>query len=442
MNSTPDERARVVAQLQHLEKALVEGSRDVRTKANGHHPAVKQPTEILSQIFLECAQNDPTNAPGTQGRPGQQGWLAVTAVCQRWRNVSVACNPLWATAFPQAFGREVSWAARAGEHPLTIHSFAVSRDRRSPRVATLLPYFPRASSITVRANIDLDKVHHALSSSPHPRLYQLELRHVGTRDVNPLVVSAQLPPIQATSLRDAIFYNFLVPLTAPALTSFHLHNTYDVKRIFEVDVLLTVLAALPSLEDLAVFGFTWATDDHPATERQVFPNMQKLVVSGPSTVHVLLDHLSLSCTCEVNANLTDGRLLDRDAVETLMNSARECLIYRWHNNSLICLILQKRARTVFYPIGSCPYTTPVMECTCGPRLSVSCSQTGLGMPGTKYCQKPRLSSGASTLRTSTSGHSKTYPTVFFGRTFSPNSLHWNCCRWAETYSNYSATALR
>ena len=72
----------------------------MRTRRNEFLPIARLPPEILSHIFSFHAIENPPNPPGL-------GWITVTHVCHRWRQVALADPNLWSTV---AFNLGTEWA--------------------------------------------------------------------------------------------------------------------------------------------------------------------------------------------------------------------------------------------------------------------------------------------------------------------------------------------
>ncbi|KAI0044486.1 hypothetical protein FA95DRAFT_1496994, partial [Auriscalpium vulgare] len=93
-----------------------------RQQHNANLPSSRLPPETMGHIFTILVSIDP---PTRTDYPVKIsiGWLSVTHVCQRWRDIALHTPMLWTDiAFPFVFGEH--WAAafssRARDMPLTI----------------------------------------------------------------------------------------------------------------------------------------------------------------------------------------------------------------------------------------------------------------------------------------------------------------------------------
>ncbi|KAI0037518.1 hypothetical protein FA95DRAFT_1477608, partial [Auriscalpium vulgare] len=93
--------------------------RALRQQRNSLLPAARIPPEILRTIFAFCSEVD---EPQMHSDVHSFGWLAVTYVCRRWRDVALAHAGLWTHV---SFALGPVWAdvfaARAQKMPLIVH---------------------------------------------------------------------------------------------------------------------------------------------------------------------------------------------------------------------------------------------------------------------------------------------------------------------------------
>ncbi|KAI0041441.1 hypothetical protein FA95DRAFT_694163 [Auriscalpium vulgare] len=74
----------------------------LRQQRNSLLPVARLPTEILRDIFTLCSNID---RPWMEAWPTtKMGWLAVTRICQRWRNIALEHPGLWTHVLVDAFG--------------------------------------------------------------------------------------------------------------------------------------------------------------------------------------------------------------------------------------------------------------------------------------------------------------------------------------------------
>ncbi|KAI0046745.1 hypothetical protein FA95DRAFT_1606637 [Auriscalpium vulgare] len=91
----------------------------LRQKRNSLLPVARVPPEILRTIFTVCSDID---HPRIKKWDFHFGWLAVTHVCRRWRNIALEQSGLW-TGISGSLNHlwTYAFADRAQTMPLAIH---------------------------------------------------------------------------------------------------------------------------------------------------------------------------------------------------------------------------------------------------------------------------------------------------------------------------------
>ncbi|KAI0037911.1 hypothetical protein FA95DRAFT_1613785 [Auriscalpium vulgare] len=69
--------------------------RELREQHNHWLPIMCLPPEVLTAIFELLAIADPPGGP-RPSRPRKLGWISVSHVCSRWRDIAINCPSLWA----------------------------------------------------------------------------------------------------------------------------------------------------------------------------------------------------------------------------------------------------------------------------------------------------------------------------------------------------------
>jgi hypothetical protein len=95
-------------------------------------PALRLPTEILSQIFLHCVGNEP-RSPHPDVPP-----LLLTRICSRWRKIALSTPHLWAkvaivlhTKVDPSHAQGIrDWISRSGFAPLNLRLKVTDSQRR------------------------------------------------------------------------------------------------------------------------------------------------------------------------------------------------------------------------------------------------------------------------------------------------------------------------
>ncbi|KAI0046757.1 hypothetical protein FA95DRAFT_1542131 [Auriscalpium vulgare] len=101
------------------DEAMSAARRAVRQERNSILPVARLPPEVLRTIFTVCSDID---HPLIEGWDFHFGWLAVTHVCRRWRDIALEHSGLWADVL---YPLGPLWAAasleRAQTMPLIVH---------------------------------------------------------------------------------------------------------------------------------------------------------------------------------------------------------------------------------------------------------------------------------------------------------------------------------
>ncbi|KAI0302943.1 hypothetical protein BC826DRAFT_883574, partial [Russula brevipes] len=90
---------------------------DLRRKKNERAPISQLPVEILIQVFSYYAASD--RHPHVRFRTPPQ-WLAVTHVCQRWRDAALTCPSLWVDMISTNFRWTEEMLERSRDLPIHI----------------------------------------------------------------------------------------------------------------------------------------------------------------------------------------------------------------------------------------------------------------------------------------------------------------------------------
>ncbi|TCD60308.1 hypothetical protein EIP91_010402 [Steccherinum ochraceum] len=109
----------------------------IRSRFNAVVPSIARlPPEVLLEIFswVHLAEDSHMDTR----------WIAVSQVCQRWRNIAVSKPSLWSRLAPWSGEFLSLCAARSGNHPLTFQW-----ENDDAKYKMLLAYSSRCSSINV-----------------------------------------------------------------------------------------------------------------------------------------------------------------------------------------------------------------------------------------------------------------------------------------------------
>ena len=310
----------------------------MRTKRNDFSLIGRLPPEILSHIFsFHAIQNQP-NPPGL-------GWITVTHVCRRWRQVALADPGLWSTV---VFDLGAEWAEEMlarSKAALISYCRDLSYQRLSRRTrslddeVTLGEHLPHVRRLVLSG--DTDSLAPALRAltTPAPHLESLELLRNEPRLYELRVaLPSDLFARDAPKLRRVTLCSFAVPWDDSPLSFFGLTHLdirirlpptvpfpssasavhRDLLSIPTLEQLLSMLEAMPALQELTLGN---CLPPAGSTASRVVPlrHMSKLSLDGllPQIVAVL-ERVSLPSSASLSLRCPDHNLLDR-LLDTLIS---------------------------------------------------------------------------------------------------------------------------
>ncbi|KAI0038839.1 hypothetical protein FA95DRAFT_1613060 [Auriscalpium vulgare] len=139
-----------------IRKHLQKERRELRARIdaaryNSSRPVSRLPPEIFTHIFAYRAELDISDRPV----PLNNSWIAVTHVCQHWRNIAVGCPSLWTNVTAQ-FG--VSWfetmIARSNKMPLSVSVLPGSDTKHQLLRKPLLDNLPQIRQLSFSSLCD------------------------------------------------------------------------------------------------------------------------------------------------------------------------------------------------------------------------------------------------------------------------------------------------
>ncbi|KAI0315348.1 hypothetical protein OF83DRAFT_1173906 [Amylostereum chailletii] len=179
--------------------------RETNARRNASRPLLRLPIEIIATVLSLLADIHPAVRYTGPGSRSKLGWIGVTHVCQRLRNVVLAMPLLWArhvSYFPQPAARQTI-LERARDVPLDLY---VGWHSGAPEKAFALLHAKRA-----RALISLNGG--PMAGQSMPVLETLFLDRIGKFQ------RITAPPLVAPRLRKLVFRNVIVRWTAADLRS-------------------------------------------------------------------------------------------------------------------------------------------------------------------------------------------------------------------------------
>ncbi|KAI0046761.1 hypothetical protein FA95DRAFT_1572960 [Auriscalpium vulgare] len=300
--------------------AMSAARRALRQQRNALPPVARLPPETLRNIFAFCSEVD---EPWIEKGPGSYlGWLAVTHVCQRWRDVALSHTGLWAEILHSlGCGWTEAFAERAQMMPLLVHL-----DAPYPsdwRIQFITKNISRTAYLEV--DVDFSEDYSSAFSTGAPLLHTLKVNICGQDPLPDDFLGRHAPALRSFhySTYDHIDMPFM-PLTFlifARLTSLHVVNSYDPENLsFSelLDGLLDGLEEMHELEELNITLFCKNEDilasEDPIQQRSV--TLSKLAYLELTTsmreATMIISHLSLPAHAVAcyNMKLSAGRVPD------------------------------------------------------------------------------------------------------------------------------------
>ncbi|KAI0038111.1 hypothetical protein FA95DRAFT_1600201 [Auriscalpium vulgare] len=270
-------------------------------------PVARLPPEILILIFSILTIIQPLPEESTNVKHYRHiGWLKVTQVCRRWRNIAFNQPILWASnvALPSVMGD--LWAAafltRAKNVPLTVNSYGnpFTKDPESD-----IPFIG-ANLAQTSAIMNLHTHHHHLHAlcTPAPLLHTLRLniyhRRKAASSSSPRRLFggvAGLPNLRHLYLA-ARELRLWKPLLLEQLVSVDI-TIFD--RQYHGAALASILAALGRMRGLERLSLMLHLEDADGVPTTMLPALQHLNLRlGVQDARLLLPHLALPADVRVH----------------------------------------------------------------------------------------------------------------------------------------------
>ncbi|KZV65036.1 hypothetical protein PENSPDRAFT_147188 [Peniophora sp. CONT] len=209
------------------------------------------PPELLAEVFVILADCD---LPSSRSL----GYVRLSHVCARWRNVILDLIPLWSkilAAFPTSDAALITILERAGPvAPLTFWPSAwridssVSSDRHLSESARELvrKEIHRTAALAHASVDDAEDWASLLGGQTLPHLSALDLISAASN------IRLDFPAFRAPKLRSLVFQDLFVPFHAPSLRSLSLWMgcDADARHCIPLSELLAVLEPCQELEEL------------------------------------------------------------------------------------------------------------------------------------------------------------------------------------------------
>ncbi|KAK1226458.1 hypothetical protein PQX77_010542 [Marasmius sp. AFHP31] len=220
---------------------------------NSTRPISRLPDETLIHIFTFCASDDAIVSPN-----GLPGWLAVTWVCTRWREVALHCPMLWRSPdfrFPSLAPEMIH---RSKTVPLDIHlrfhhPQAYRGCKQSEMLRCAMSYIARIRSLVLDFKALSDpEVKRLLThiTSPAPILRTLVLNCKRTVRVPDSFLGGGTPRLRELTVCGASF-NWSAPFLQNLTSLKLLEQAAFCRQAYAVDF-VSALRRMPALEVLEV----------------------------------------------------------------------------------------------------------------------------------------------------------------------------------------------
>ncbi|KAH9043580.1 hypothetical protein EDB84DRAFT_864547 [Lactarius hengduanensis] len=250
------------------------------------------PPELLSYVF---SMNLLSDRPGLVNGNYSLGWISVTQVCHRWREIALTTPTLWRYLDFTCMSRRwcLEMLRRSGNCSLDVAlriasssglcpaptSLDVARELMSPEYSARLAGL--RLDIISRTKCDVESLIHSLQQSA-PRLEYLALQHTSWELATISSFTSRLPSLRRLRLSNV----FLSPWISPIFTSLQELDIHLSPRRLprSNDALLTygemstILSRMPELQRLAlrnVFLVGTRADEMP-NGRISLPNLRQL----------------------------------------------------------------------------------------------------------------------------------------------------------------------
>ncbi|KAI0045068.1 hypothetical protein FA95DRAFT_1607995 [Auriscalpium vulgare] len=285
---------------------------------NANLPVTRLPPEILAIVFTHLSNiNHPQlHCTVDYERFCRLGWVAVTHVCMRWRQVALQCPRLWADINLE-FGQEwtATFHARAGNTLLSVDYLGDSFRLAGWQVEFLVDNISRTHGLRGRASPEVLTA----VTAPAPLLHTLDLEAVRLDEDDAEALAAFLgggaPSLRHVSLSSD---DADLPLTSPllrGLVSLNLRFAEYPESVPLNDV-LDVLERIPTLErlELRMYMEDYEVDELELGQLRmvVHAKLAYLDIAARARVaELLLSHLMLPPQAVVRCNLTDVTLPER-----------------------------------------------------------------------------------------------------------------------------------
>ncbi|KAI0051940.1 hypothetical protein FA95DRAFT_1592984 [Auriscalpium vulgare] len=323
------------AQLQVKEDTIEEAKREVREalavgdgamnsalcalrQHNSLLPIARLAPELLRAIFTFCSEVDWIGY-----RPKfHAGWLTVTHVCERWRDVALGHSGLWAANISSSLGPTWTdaFVQRAQKVPLTLHVYGPLEDWRLRFLANNMPR-------TACLKVDFPAKHHpGAFSTDAPLLTTLKMdvtdtaTHMDREVLSDNFLGGHAPMLRKLYITsNCVAMPWMTLSIFASITSLHLFSIYE-PGVHSFDQFLDdLLDGVEGMRELERLKISRAKNFFASKAEEPVANQQHRRVTLVKMVSLELDLISLPDTIMLISHLS----MPHAAVCYYPNSSKE-----------------------------------------------------------------------------------------------------------------------
>ncbi|KZV63212.1 hypothetical protein PENSPDRAFT_657495 [Peniophora sp. CONT] len=200
------------------------------------------PDDIVYEVFHASAQANPPCSPRRRGfddPPGSLGWISMTHICSRWRQIGINIPSLWAQIICTFSANKTTILHRARDAPLTL------KIDDAPNYICQSGFWPVTEATHLFSRTRSVRFHLYTTNALTTYLATTALSHLTELDITSVYRSPICGlPLEVLALR-AFTTNIYLPLRAPVLRVLDIQGTHWHWRL-----ILELVGYYPSLQEL------------------------------------------------------------------------------------------------------------------------------------------------------------------------------------------------
>ncbi|KAI0061503.1 hypothetical protein BV25DRAFT_1826645 [Artomyces pyxidatus] len=263
-------RELLLAERDAAAKALL----SINARINTAAPVSRLAPEILAQIFSYCAEDEMT---WRRKEGAGVGWISVTHVCRRWRQIALDYSRLWRHIILPLNNRLAEeWISRAKAAPITVSwihasTHKISADRLIPSTLSQVECLDFHEFNGIYAGL----LHFV--TSPAPLLKEAHIRWLSALPHD--LFGGSAPVLRHLSISECTRF----PWTSPIISNLvYLKVEYAVRDAHQPigAELFSAICNAKALKKLALIGCVPRTSPHSTNLTYTPPHLQFLHLSG------------------------------------------------------------------------------------------------------------------------------------------------------------------